>query len=164
MKNAAISLISIAILLVQSCGIYTFSPSALGGIKTIAISTFANKTNEYGIDDLITSEVNQAFVNDNTLKVVPTDRADVILYGEVSSYAHDPYTYDETETVREYICRITINVKVEYSNSEKILWQDENLSDYGIYSVVDGQTQDDGNITAIGKLVNEIMNRTVKGW
>ena len=53
---------------------------------------------------------------------------------------------------------------MQYSDSEKVLWEDENLSDYGVYSIEDGLTQDDGNELAIKKLVDEIMNRTVKGW
>jgi len=147
-----------------SCGIYTFSPSAMGGLKTIAVRVFENKTTEYGIDDLITHEVNQSFIDDNTLKVVPEGQADIVLIGEVSSYSHDPYTYDETETVQEYICRIGLKIKIQYTDSEKILWENDNLSDYGVYSIADGKTQDDGNEMAIKKLVDEILNRTVKDW
>ena len=147
-----------------ACGIYTFSPSALGGLKNIAIPAFENNTTEYGLDDLITDGLSREFVADNTLKVVLENRADLILIGAISSYSHDPYTYDASETVQQYICRINLDVKVKYANSEKILWEDANLSDFGIYSVVDGQTRDDGNQAAIDKLIREIMNRTVGGW
>ena len=138
--------------------------AALGGLKNIAIPAFENKTPEYGLEDLITDGLSQEFVSDNTLKVVPENRADLILVGAIASYSHDPYTYDASETVQEYICRIRLDVKVKYANSEKILWEDANLSDFGIYSVVDGQTRDDGNQAAIDKLIREIMNRTVGGW
>jgi len=147
-----------------ACGVYTFSPSALGGLKNIAIPAFENNTPEYGLEDLITDGLSQEFVSDNTLKVVPENRADLILVGAISAYSHDPYTYDASETVQEYICRIRLDVKVKYANSEKILWEDANLADFGIYSVVDGQTRDDGNQAAIDKLIREIMNRTVGGW
>lgn len=163
MKNILLSIFSV-IIIFCSCGVYTFSPSALGGVKTIAIPQFENTTTEYGIDDFITTEVNQSFVDDNTLKIVPEDQADIILIGVVSSYSHEPYTFDETETVKEYVCRISLKIKMQYSDLEKVLWEDENLSDYGVYSIEDGLTQDDGNELAIKKLVDEIMNRTVKGW
>jgi len=158
------SLIVSICLCLFACGVYTFSPSALGGLKNIAIPAFENRTTEYGLEDLITDGLSQQFVSDNTLKVVPENRADLILVGVISSYSHDPYTYDASETVQQYICRINLDVKVKYANSEKILWEDANLSDFGIYSVVDGQTRDDGNQAAIDKLIREIMNRTVGGW
>ncbi|MCP4581323.1 MAG: LptE family protein [candidate division Zixibacteria bacterium] len=151
-------------LLVYSCGVYTFSPSALGGANSIAIPVFENKTTEYGLEDLITEGLSQEFLTDNTLKVVPEGRADLIATGAVTSYAHEPYTYDASETVQEYICRISLAVKIQYVNSEKILWEDNNLSDFGVYSVVDGQTRDEGNQAAMDKLIEEILNRTVKGW
>jgi hypothetical protein len=147
-----------------ACGVYTFSPSALGGLKNIAIPAFENNTTEYGLEDLITDGLSREFVADNTLKVVPVSHADLILTGAITSYTHDPYTYDASETVQQYICRISLDVKVKYANSDKILWEDANLSDFGIYSVIDGQTRDDGNQAAIDKLIREIMNRTVGGW
>lgn len=147
-----------------ACGVYTFSPSALGGAKNIAIPAFENRTTEYGLEDLITEGLSQQFVSDNALKVVPESRADLILVGAITSYTHDPYTYDASETVQQYICRINLDIKVKYANSDKILWEDANLSDFGTYSVVDGQTRDDGNQAAIDKLIREIMNRTVGGW
>lgn len=157
-------LTAITALCFSSCGIYTFSPSALGGIKTIAIAEFENNTTEYGIDILVTDQVNESFVQNNALKVVPESQADIVLKGIISSYSHDPYTYDQSEAVQEYICRITLKIKIEYTDSEKILWEDENLSDYGVYSIPDSQTQDEGNEIAIKKLADEILNRTVKDW
>ncbi|MCD6161999.1 MAG: hypothetical protein J7K40_06265 [candidate division Zixibacteria bacterium] len=150
-----------------ACGVYTFSPSALGGVKTIAIQQFTNNTTEYGINDLVADQVNQAFIDDNTLRVVSDEQADIILIGAVVAYSHEPYTYNEAESVQEYVCRISLKIKIEYADSEKILWEDNKLSDYGIYSVTGStgnQTQDDANQAAIEKLVEEILNRTVKGW
>jgi len=154
----------LSLILVISCGIYTFSPSALGGLKSIAIPVFENKTTEYGLDDLLTQEVTQLFLDDNSLKIVPEAEADVILYGAISSYSHEPYTFDVSESVQEYICELNLNIKIQYTDSDKILWEDENLSDYGVYSIIDGQTQSDGNQEAIEKLAVEILNRTVKDW
>lgn len=162
-KIYAAVIISLA-LLGSSCGIYTFSPSALGGIKSIAIPTFDNRTTEYGLEDLMTQGVTQAFVANNTLKVVPEAQADVILNGAVISYSQEPYTYTTSENVQEYKCQIGLDIKVSYPNSDKILWEDANLSDYGIYSITDGETQSDGDDRAVSKLVDEILNRTVKSW
>jgi hypothetical protein len=162
-KNFIAVIIGLAFL-GSSCGIYTFSPSALGGIKSIAIPTFENRTTEYGLDDLLTQGVSQAFVSNNTLKVVPEAQADVIMKGAIISYSQEPYTYTTAENVQEYRCTIGLDIKVGYANSDKVLWEDSNLSDYGIYSITDGETQTDGDDRAVSKLIDEIINRTVKSW
>ena len=162
MKNVAPIIIGL-LLILCNCGIYTFSPSALGGIKTIAIPVFENQTTEYGLEELITQELNQAFVDDNTLKVVPEGQNDAVLQGAVTSYSREAYTYDINEQVEEYIVRVTMKVKLQNTKTNKIIWEEENLSDYGLYSSLE-ETETDGKIEAIGKLVNEILNRTVKGW
>lgn len=158
------SVILMLLLAISGCAVYTFSSSALGGVKTIAIPEFENRTTQFDIDVLTTEELNQAFVRDNTLKVMPLDQADAVLTGAITSYSHDPYTFDASEQVQEYIVRINLSVQVQRANSDKVFWKDDNLSDYGVYSVVDGETQDDGNRRAIQKLVDEILNRTVRGW
>jgi hypothetical protein len=145
-----------------SCGVYTFSPSALGGIKSIAIPLFDNQTLEGGVGEKLTDELAAAFVADNTLRVVPEGRSDSILRGTVVSYSREAYTYDESEAVSEYIVRIEVDAKFVESKSDKIIWE-ERLSNWGTYSSLEG-TEDQGRDNAIAKLVEDILNRTVKGW
>jgi hypothetical protein len=162
MKNM-VPFIMAFLLIFCACGIYTFSPSALGGIKTIAIPIFKNQTTEYGLEELIAQELNQAFVEDNTLKVLPEHQADAIFMGTVTSYSREAYTYDVNEQVEEYIVRINLEVKLENSKSGKIIWEEKNLSDYGLFSSLE-ETETDGKNEAVKKIVDEILNRTVKGW
>ena len=157
----------LAILLIAalcSCGIYTFSESAVGGAKTIAVPGFENRTSEFDLEVLLSDKLTQALLTDNTLKVVPQNQGDLVVTGAIVRYDNVPNTYDESMNVTEYKSVITLDIKVEYPKTEKILWEDKNLSDFGIYSVVDGETQSDGDERALDKLVTEIMNRTVKSW
>lgn len=149
---------------VSGCGIYTFSESAVGGAKTIAVPGFENQTSEFDLEVLLSDKLTQALLTDNTLKVVPQNQADLVVTGEIINYEHLPNTYDQNANVTEYKSVITLDIKVEYIKSEKVLWEDKNLSDFGIYSIVDGETQSDGDERALDKLVTEIMNRTVKSW
>jgi HD-GYP domain-containing protein (c-di-GMP phosphodiesterase class II) len=150
------------ILATVSCGIYTFSASSLGGIKYISIPILDNQTTEYGLAELLTSETSQAFISDNTLKVVPEAQADAILRGAVVSYSREAYTYTAGETVQQYICRIGIKVKLEKADSDKAIWED-NLSDIGIFDAAT-ETEDNGKERAVQKLVDQIINKTVKNW
>ncbi len=149
--------------LVMSCGVYTFSPSALGGIKSLAIPLFENQTTESGLREDLTDRLSQAFVDDNTLRVVPEGRADAIIRGSVISYSREAYTYSEAEVVSEYIVRIGINVDFLEKKSGEVIWEEKNMSNWGTYDSAT-QGEDEGKEMAIGKLVEDILNKTVKGW
>ena len=162
-----IKLVSLAaattLLFAISCGVYTFSPSALGGIKSLAIPLFENQTPESGLREDLTDRLSRAFVDDNTLRVVPEGRADAVLRGSVISYSREAYTYSEAEVVSEYIVRIGINVEFAEKKSGEIIWEERNMSNWGTYDSAT-QGEDDGKEMAIGKLVEDILNKTVKGW
>ncbi len=162
-----IKLVSLAaamtLLFAISCGVYTFSPSALSGIKSLAIPLFENQTPESGLREDLTDRLSQAFVDDNTLRVVPEGRADAVLRGSVISYSREAYTYSEAEVVSEYIVRIGINVEFAEKKSGEIIWEERNMSNWGTYDSAT-QFEDDGKEMAIGKLVEDILNKTVKGW
>ncbi|UCE67972.1 MAG: LptE family protein [Candidatus Zixiibacteriota bacterium] len=162
MRIFARIMISAVFFLGISCGVYTFSPSALGGIKSIAIPLFENQTLESGVAEKLTDALAEEFVADNTLRVVPEGRSDSILRGSVVSYGRDAYTYDESEAVSEYIVRIEVDVQFVESKSDKIIWE-ERLSNWGTYESA-SETEETGQDNAIIKLVEDILNRTVKGW
>lgn len=155
--------ISVAATAVLSCGVYTFSPSALGGIKSVAIPLFDNKTTESGLRESLTDRLSQAFVDDNTLRVVPEATADAVLHGAVVSYRREAYTYSEAEVVSEYIVYVGVDVAFVERKSGKVIWEEKNMSNWGTYDSAT-QTEDDGKSIAIGKLVEDILNKTVKGW
>ncbi len=159
--KAALAPTAVALLLL-SCGVYTFSPSAAGGIKTIAIPLPENQTTEYGLPELLSRELSQVFVADNTLKVVPEVAADGKLEVIITRYSRDAYTFSAGEEVQEYSCKIDIKAQLLNLKSDKVIWS-ENLSDFGIYSS-SSETEEDGKLRAIEKLVNQVLNKTVKGW
>lgn len=163
MRKAVPLLIAASFLLVISCGVYTFSPSALGGIKSIAIPLFDNQTVEGGISEKLTDALAAAFVTDNTLRVVPEGRSDSILRGSVVSYDWEAYTYTEAEQVSEYIVTIGISVQFVDTKNDKVIWEDSHMSNWGTYESA-GEIEDQGQDRAITKLVEDILNRTVKGW
>jgi hypothetical protein len=153
-----------AVLILCSCWVYSFSSSALGGAKSIAIDKIENNTTEYNLENLLIDKLNEAFESDNTLKVVPVAQADLLLNADITKYSAEPYTYSEAEATSQYKCTVTLDIKVDYSKSEKVLWEDPALSDFGLYSPDQGETQDTGDERAVDKLITEIMNRTVRGW
>lgn len=151
------------LLLTASCGVYTFSPSALGGVKTVAVPLFDNRTAESGLSEDLTDKLARAFVDDNTLRVVPEGRADAVLRGAVVSYKREAYAYDANEVVKEYIVHIDLDLGFYEKKNMKAIWEEKGMSNWGTYDSVT-ETEDDGKERAINKLVEDILNKTVKGW
>jgi hypothetical protein len=146
-----------------ACGIYSFSGSTLGGIKTIAVPLFDNQTPEYGIRETLTEEIAERFVQDNTLKVVNEKMAESVLQGIITKYEREAHTFDEQENIEEYIVRIWVKVSFEEKKNKKVIWKEDNLLGWGIYSAQD-ETEDQGKERAIEKLAEDIVNKTVRGW
>ena len=158
-----LTIVILAIGLTASCGVYTFSPSALGGIKSTAIPLFENRTSEGGLSEDLTDKLSRAFINDNTLRVVPESRADAIIRGAVVSYEFEAYTFDQNEVVSEYIVRIGTDIGFYEKKNSKAIWEEQGMSSWGIYNSIT-ETEDDGKERALNKLVEDILNKTVKGW
>ncbi len=147
----------------MSCGVYTFSASNLGDIKTIAVPVFENQTTESDLGNAMSDQLSKAFVADNTVRVVTAQKADGILRGTVVSYVREAYTYSQTEVVSEYICRLGVDIEFRNRKTNKIIWEEKNLSNWGTYNSAT-ETENDGKQKAVEKLVADILNKTVKGW
>lgn len=152
-----------AMLLAGSCGPYSFSPGGRGGLSSLAVPLFENRTAEYGIRELLTEGVIDRFVRDGSLKIVNERLADAVLRGAVVSYESLPYNYDAGEVVSEYRVTVTVQVRVENPVKRNVIWEEEALSQWGTYAAAT-ETEDDGKRRAVEKLAEDIVNRTVKGW
>jgi len=156
-----------------SCGYYSFTKESLPGIKTIAIPMFDNQTLEYGISESLTDSLVNAFVSDNTLKVVNEKVADSVLRGKITKYERIAHTYDEDENVEEYKVRIFLEVSFEDKKHKKTIWERKDMEGWGVYSAIplttstgtdSLETEDLGKARAIKKLTDDILNKTVRGW
>jgi hypothetical protein len=148
-------------LLTLTCGPYSFHGTSLPGISSIAVPLFENQTAEYDLDKNLTEKLVDGFVSNHVLKVLNQKEADAILYGTITKYQRKAYTYDEQENIKEYIAEIYVKVWLEDKSKKKNLWE-ENMRGWGVYSVIEEETQ--GKERAVEKLVEDIINRTVKAW
>lgn len=144
------------------CGVYSFSSAGLGGVKTIAVPQLENKSTLYGINEDLTAELINRFIQDNTLKVVSVADADAILRGEVISYERTAYTYDKSDNVSQYRVNITVSFVIERKGGKALL-EKNNMIGWGIYDAV-GQSEDDGKRDAIAKLARDIVDEATKSW
>lgn len=155
-------LLALVTLLLAGCGVYSFSSSSLGGVKTIAVPTFENSSLQYGIQEDLTREIINRLIQDNTLKVVGAADADAILRGEVVKYERNAYTYDKSDNVSEYKVNIYVNFVLERKGG-KSLAERTNMLGFGVYSATT-QTEDDGKLQAVDKLAQDIVDELTKSW
>lgn len=148
--------------LFAGCGVYSFSSSSLGGVKSIAVPEFENKSLQYGIQQDLTRKLIDRFIQDNTLKIVSAADADAVLRGEVLRYERAAYTYDKNDNVSEYKVNIYVNFVLERKGG-KILMERQNLLGWGVYDAA-AETEEDGKAEAIDKLARDIVDETTKSW
>lgn len=141
---------------------YTFSGLSSSQMRSVAIPVFENSTIRYGIEEVLTSKVVEAFIGDNRLKVVERGRAQSVIMAEIVAFNREPFSYDEKEEVREY--RVNISVEVTYQNlpEEEVIWEDR-IDEWGTYFAAT-ETEEDGIAEAASKFAEEIMRRTVEQW
>jgi len=159
-KIIFIFLYSAAALIIQGCGIYSFSGSTLPShIKTVAVPLFQNNTPEFGIDQKLTDAIISAISKDNSLKITDARNADSILKGTILQITDRAGQYTADEVASSY--RVTINVKIVFEDvkKRKALWE-ETWSQWGEYT----NSRDEGLDQAVEKLTTDIINKTISGW
>ena len=153
-------MICFSLFLFSGCGIYSFSGSSLPPhIKTVSIPLFEDQTSEFGLDQQITDELIMVVTQDNTLKIAGLRGADSFIKGEITQVLDRAGQYDEQENASDFRIYITVTVSFEDAKKRKLMWE-ETWTHWGAYS---GDRQE-GMLEAVGKITQDILNRTVSGW
>lgn len=156
-------------LLVAGCG-YGFSSSVLPGhIKTVAVPLMENRSARGGLDAALATSLTEAFIQNNTLSVVPEKSADSMVEGTILEYRREPFTVDAAENVQEYKVEILIAAQFVDLRKNKVIWEEPRMSQWATYNFVEvggqpAETENDGIERALAKLTADILNRTVEGW
>lgn len=129
MKFKYILLCSIMLL---GCSFYSFKGSIPAHISSVYISPIKNNTPEPSASDLIKTELQTSFINENILKLLSGDDSDSRLDLTITSFTDRPYSYniDEIssngyEVVDMY--RVDIRVKVKWHDikNDMVLFDQE---------------------------------------
>lgn len=161
----------IVIILLNFAGChYSFTGASVPAhLKSIAIPIFEDRSGsgEPDMSDLLTRQLIQKFINDNTLAVADRANANALLEGTVVSLSDAPAVVSGGENVTSR--RITVTVKVIYKDLVKRQTIFErNFSDFGDYPVDAG-----GDITtvrrqaietAVDKITEDILLGVVSNW
>ncbi|MEA1981842.1 MAG: LPS assembly lipoprotein LptE [candidate division Zixibacteria bacterium] len=164
-KSSKISIIIIFFLSFIGCGVYTFNPRGKSTINSIAVSRFDNQTAEYGLSDLVTDNIIDAFISDGSFKVLPEADAEALLIGNLIRYERKAHTYNENDEVQEYKVEMDFEISLKNNKNnidDKEIWK-ERINHIGIYNV-ETETEENGQDKVIALLVETIINKTTKSW
>ncbi len=162
MKSCLPTLSILTLLLINGCGVYTFSPKGKSDIKSVAVERFENETAEYGLEDRMTDQIIDALIADGTLKVVSREYADAYLNGALTRYERRPYGFDENDQVETYAVTMGFDIMLKNPTDESEIWK-ERMDQIGVYNI-DTETEEDGQQKAIDLLIEAIINKTTKSW
>ena len=124
-----------AILGLGACG-YSFRGTLPSHIHTVAVPIFLNRTQEPGVDSIITNAVAQAFVTNGRLRVVRLADADAILDGEIMSYSVSPIAYDQSLNIQLYRLVVVLNLRMRDMKRKTVLFQQTGVTEQADFRVV----------------------------
>jgi len=121
MKFKFIQRMAPLIIVLIGCSFYSFKGSIPAHIRSVHISPINNNTIESSASDVIKSELEKSFINENVLKLLSAEDSDSRLDLTVTSFTDKPYSYnidDISTTGYETVDRYRVDIKV------KVKWHD----------------------------------------
>ena len=149
------------------CGSYSFTGASVPDhLKTIAIPVADDKSPAAipGLRELLTDNLIQKFISDNSLQVTERSTANATLECVITSVTDAPAIVSAGEEITSR--RLTINVKVIYKDlvQKKTIFEN-NFTNYGDY--VPGEAtnkREDAIAIAVDKISEDILLAVVSGW
>lgn len=129
--------IAAAGLLAAGCG-YSLRGNLPSHIRTVAVPTFVNKTQEPAVEETITRAVAEAFTTNSGLKVVAPGNADSILEGEIVGFQVQPIALNPAANVQQFRVVVTLNLRFKDLRANEIL-----LDEKGVQEKADFQAASD---------------------
>jgi outer membrane lipopolysaccharide assembly protein LptE/RlpB len=120
---------------VSGCG-YSFRGTLPSHVQTIAVPIFVNRTQEPGVESIVTRAIAQAFSTNGRLRVTRLADADAILEGEVTSYGVQAIAFDETLNVQQYRLVVTLNLRLRDVRRNEVLFQQTGVTEQADFRVL----------------------------
>jgi hypothetical protein len=156
----------VCLLFISGCG-YGFRGSTNNlpsDIKGVYLPVFLNATSEPGAEVVFTNALIYEFTRSRILKVVPESSAQAFIQGKIKRIAIDPVIYANLTQALERKVSIDLEVSCRRSDNQKILWQNQNLSRYEVYTITTDPSQTDRNKQeAISKIAQNLSEQIHNG-
>jgi Lipopolysaccharide-assembly len=97
-------------------------------IQTIGVPPFANRTNIFNLETLLTQKVRSEFIGRGKYKILPDDSGvDAVLTGEVTSASLAPVSFTVNQLASRYALTVAARVELRDIRENKTLWENPGL-------------------------------------
>lgn len=164
------AVLAFGVVALAGCGVYGFSSSLLPAhIKSVAVPLPENRTNRADLSAALADSLTEAFLADQTLKVVGERDADSVVEAVVLEYRREPFTFDAAENVQTYRVEILLEARFVDVRKNAVIWEKKQLSQWDTYNFasVGGRAPESEEIgigRVLAKLTDEIVNLTLQAW
>ncbi len=136
-------------------------------VSKIGVRPFVNKTQIFGIEDLLTLQLTDEFLEDGTFAYVPENQANGIIVGQIVRYMLIPIQHDSNLVPTAYKIEMWLNIKLLDRTTDIFVWEEPALNAYHIYTAATlpgGITEEQAQVILFEKLSKDIVIRTIDGF
>lgn len=136
-------------------------------IKKLAVRPFANKTQQFGLEEKITLKVIDELLKNGEYTVAPESAAQGVLVGEINHYILTPIQYDVNLVPTVYKLNVIASVRLLDKEVNRYLWEEPALQVTKMYSAATlpgGLTEEQAREALWEILAKDVVLRTVSGF
>lgn len=127
-------LVLLALVALGGCG-YSLRGTLPSHLQSIAIPVFKNRTQQPAVENFLTRAVVEAFATNGRLRVVPTERADSVLEGEVTGYEVQAIAFDAQANVRQFRLVVTMDLRFTDLRQKQVLFDRKGLQERANFAI-----------------------------
>jgi len=145
LKRNRIWIIFLLLSFYSSCG-YRFAGggSFPGGIKTVCITIFENRTSETGAESIFTNDLIYEVTRAGKAILTSKDRAEAILSGVIKSMNIRAISHEGTHVSLERRVTVTLDLKLTDPNG-RVIWATKGISESEPYDVLQDKLETEQN-------------------
>ena len=136
-------------------------------IKRIAVRPFANKTQQFGLEEKITLKVIDEFLKNGEYLVSPENAAQGVIVGEIIHYILTPIQYDVNLVPTVYKLNVIAGLRLLDREQNRYPWEEPALQVTKMYSAANlpgGLTEEQAREALWEILAKDVVLRTVSGF
>ena len=140
--------------------------ASAGGPK-IAVRRIANKSQQFGLEDALTTALRDELLRDGRYPLVPENEADDVVAITITRYLLTPLAYDASLSPISYKLRIIADVQMLDRATNREMWNEKNLEGSITYPnaiLAGGQTEPQAQATIWTVLAPMIVLRVANGF
>lgn len=136
-------------------------------IKKIAVRPFANKTQQFGLEEKITLKVIDEFLKNGEYSLAPENAAQGVVVGEIAHYILTPIQYDTNLVPTVYKLNVLVHMRLLDRAANRYLWEEPAMQATKMYSaptMPGGLTEESAREFLWEILAKDIVKRTIDGF